>query len=876
MFNFKTYRSLISVILLLAASSNFFSQNILHRNNYFIQEYLINPAFTGGKNFNPFYMSYRNQFSQLKERPQVFSASGYYILNSVSNISGSLYSSETPSFQQVFGELNYSHDYHFSQWAHFTFGGGLIFNQTAQDFSAVEVIDLGDPTLTMGNNSGTAIDGALGVKYFLKRFKTGISIKNILESNISNESSNNIYENKLAREVNFIAQYDFTIDTLLHIEPLFVARRFTQKKENYYNFSVVSNYKGLYTLGATYRMNNDLSPNAVSIIGGLQYNKFYFLYSHQLFVADADIAGNNTEFTVGYRFPLHPSKEFVDNDLDGVINKKDTCPEVFGPRKYRGCPLKYWAPLLALMADTVPDTLTVNDSLVFGFNKLTQNQIDSLKLYLIDENGNEVYQAMKTEEGFIFNYLPSISGEYYFKMDNLPEGISEQYIEVAFMENNERKMLLAQLTEKEKIYIFTRINSNAKQEPTLLIINEENQVLAVGIQKDGVFVFTHIPDDHEYHYSMVNGDSTVSEDSFQVAYDLEGQEQTIRTVYHKINGVYKYTPHFESQEFSDLSLVFEEDNNNYEFNFKKLSTEQANMVNLVIVDNDGNIISRAEKTEDGFAFNYIPASGEYSYKLENMPEGTEFDFMELDIIEAGVKKKIKADVEQKDYVFNFKKLSANQASVANLIIVDADGNVLSTAEKTADGFAFNYIPSSGEYFYKLENMPEGTEFDFMEIDIIQDGMKKKIVAEVKPNEKLEELADENKKTINSLIATGSYQKIMNSLRALSYENIKSISKSEARKRGHYLTVQVGAFRYKMNEETLDFINANYGNDFHIVKDKRLDYDLYMIGRYKSLSDVKQMNTIIKESGFSDCFIMGVENKAPASALRVLKNYPGYR
>ena len=46
------------------------------------------------------------------------------------------------------------------------------------------------------------------------------------------------------------------------------------------------------------------------------------LYSHQLFVADADIAGNNIEFTVGYWFPLHPSKEFVDNDLYGVINKK--------------------------------------------------------------------------------------------------------------------------------------------------------------------------------------------------------------------------------------------------------------------------------------------------------------------------------------------------------------------------------------------------------------------------------------------------------------------------------------------------------------------------------------------------------------------------
>ena len=558
--------------------------------------------------------------------------------------------------------------------------------------------------------------------------------------------------------------------------------------------------------------------------------------------------------------------------------------------------------LSAQGTETTPDTLIVNDSLVFGFEKLTQNQIDSLKLYLVDENGNEMYQAMKTDEGFIFNYLPS-SVEYYFKMDNLPEGISKEYIEVAFMENKERKMLLATLNEKEKTYNFTRISSSAKQEPTLLIVNNENQVLAVGAQKDGVFVFTHTPDDHKCHYSMVNGDSTIIEDSFQVAFELEGQEQTIRTI-HKTNGIYKYTPYFESEEFSDSSLVFEDDSNNYEFNLKKLSAEQADMVDLVIVDADGNILSTAEKTADGFAFDYIPSSGEYSYKLENMPEGTKFDFMELEIIEAGVKKKIKADVEQKDYEFNFKKLSAEQTNMVDLVIVDADGNILSTAEKTADGFAFDYIPSSGEYSYKLENMPEGTKFDFMEIDIIQDGMKKKIVAEVKPNEKLEELADENKetknsmkkkivsevkpnekleeladenkKTINSLIATGSYQKIMNSLRALSDENIESMSKSESRKIGHYLTVQVGAFRYKMNEETLDFINANYGDDFHIVKDKRLGYDLYMIGRYNSLSDVKKMNTIIKESGFSDCFIMGVENKDPVSALIVMKNFPGYR
>ena len=101
-----TYKTWLLLVFIVIINLFGWSQNVLHRNNYFIQEYLINPAFTGSKDFNPFYMSYRNQFSQLSERPQVFSASGYYIIDPSSNIAGSLYSSETPSFSQVFGELN--------------------------------------------------------------------------------------------------------------------------------------------------------------------------------------------------------------------------------------------------------------------------------------------------------------------------------------------------------------------------------------------------------------------------------------------------------------------------------------------------------------------------------------------------------------------------------------------------------------------------------------------------------------------------------------------------------------------------------------------------------------------------------------------------
>ena len=77
--------------------------------------------------------------------------------------------------------------------------------------------------------------------------------------------------------------------------------------------------------------------------------------------------------------------------------------------------------------------------------------------------------------------------------------------------------------------------------------------------------------------------------------------------------------------------------------------------------------------------------------------------------------------------FHSKVFNSDQAEMANLVIVDADGNILSTAEKTDGGFVFNKLPSSGEFFYKLENMPEGTDIEFLEVTILEDGVKKKIV-----------------------------------------------------------------------------------------------------------------------------------------------------
>ena len=121
--------------------------------------------------------------------------------------------------------------------------------------------------------------------------------------------------------------------------------------------------------------------------------------------------------------------------------------------------------------------------------------------------------------------------------------------------------------------------------------------------------------------------------------------------------------------FDDLSLSSEEERENSIFKFEKLTADQLNMVNLIMVDADGNILFTALKTEDGFTFSKIPDSGEYFYKLENMPDGTAFDFMEIDIVEAGVSKKVVASLIKDEKVLEVSETHDEEATVEDSSII---------------------------------------------------------------------------------------------------------------------------------------------------------------------------------------------------------------
>ena len=128
----------------------------------------------------------------------------------------------------------------------------------------------------------------------------------------------------------------------------------------------------------------------------------------------------------------------------------------------------------------------------------------------------------------------------------------------------------------------------------------------------------------------------------------------------KIKNPIKLNP---SATFDELSLGTEKETENSIFKFEKLTADQANMVNLIMVDAEGNLLSTGEKTENGFAFSHIPTTGKYFYKLENIPDSMGVDLMEINIVEAGVSKKVVASLIKDEEILKLRVMPNEEAKV---------------------------------------------------------------------------------------------------------------------------------------------------------------------------------------------------------------------
>jgi type IX secretion system PorP/SprF family membrane protein len=303
---------------------------------YYWNDFVINPAFTGIKNTPRVQLGYRNQWSGFKGAPKTYTIGGHTSLkNNNMGIGGMIFSDDQGgAIQQNGVMLNYSYNLKIDKQSGISFGIAGILIQNI------------NPDATLQSNvKQVAPDMNFGLVYHLKnKLFIGLAANQLISSRLNKLNSVPVITtgNKLIRHYNLSASYLAKVNANISLEP-YAMLRTTFITSPQVELGAKVTYNDFVFGGLSYR-----NKDAVIGLIGLNYKQFMFAYSYDFTTSGIrNYSSGSHEVLFAYQFNkkskipeiiiVQPSQP-KDSDGDGVSDNEDLCPNVKGLKEYKGCP----------------------------------------------------------------------------------------------------------------------------------------------------------------------------------------------------------------------------------------------------------------------------------------------------------------------------------------------------------------------------------------------------------------------------------------------------------------------------------------------------------------------------------------------------------
>lgn len=408
------FKNIVVFIFLIFAFESF-SQQVALNTQFYHFDFIVNPSLSGKKEFNPIYLSYRNQWTGFNGSPETIQFGGSLAVNS-KNAFGVQF------FQDIHGGAYKQNGLQFNYARHFpikinheiSFGAGLLLDQFSGDFSNLDLVNPNDDVYLIGQESKLLTDFNVGVNYSYNNFSFGLAAFNLLQSKISNNSIN--LTNRLSRQYHLLTSYSFKVDSNLVLEPKVLVRAL-ESGIYHGDLILLSKINDLYILGFSHRF-----KTAWSFIAGLDFNGALISYSYDFSSGLQNYTGSTHEIILGYKFKKTEFKKKIrDRDFDGIVDRKDLCPDVPGTVDNNGCPKTIINYTTEQTIETI-DTILENDILM---------QIDSSQIASeIDTNTFEIDSIVDTLKDTLVKTLEEVEINLIF--DNIEFEFDNSYVKAQY------------------------------------------------------------------------------------------------------------------------------------------------------------------------------------------------------------------------------------------------------------------------------------------------------------------------------------------------------------------------------------------------------------------------------------------------------------
>ena len=184
------------------------AQQLALYSQYMMNDFFINPAIAGTKNYSPLVLSVHKQWVGIEGSPSTQTLSYHTLLPNKMMGLGVILFNDTFGPEGRFGmQAVYSHHFYIDRYNKFCLGLSAIAMQYRMDQRDFKLTEYYDPSITYMLEKTIVPDANAGIYFYGKRYYAGITGSDLFQSQL--KINKNVKENKMVRHYFLMGGYRF-------------------------------------------------------------------------------------------------------------------------------------------------------------------------------------------------------------------------------------------------------------------------------------------------------------------------------------------------------------------------------------------------------------------------------------------------------------------------------------------------------------------------------------------------------------------------------------------------------------------------------------------------------------------------------------------
>ncbi len=272
-------KKILLLIIIAIVAKQSYAQQLPEFSQYLNNDFLLNPAIAGTKNYAPATISTRVQWLSFTNAPMTQIGSIHGSLTNNVGLGFSVIKATAGPTAMTSMQLAYSYHIKFTQKMKLSFGLAPMLIQQSLQKDKITLDDANDNTFNRISGKTMIADLNAGIHFYCDKYFISLSVPQVMENKV--RLGDALFTEKLKRHFVVYTGHDFPIKEKYVLTPSVLVKAMQGGAPVQVDLNLKATYNQLFWVGVSYRGSSSQSFNesAIAFLGVMKYN-FVFGYSY--------------------------------------------------------------------------------------------------------------------------------------------------------------------------------------------------------------------------------------------------------------------------------------------------------------------------------------------------------------------------------------------------------------------------------------------------------------------------------------------------------------------------------------------------------------------------------------------------------------------